>query len=429
MKPLLFGLLLGLAWVPEVRALPNSIGGFIARADSPLNGVDLTPQLTGGDLWLGKVALPGEWQDGGKVATASVSHLLARPKLFGREVLLLRATQRDGRLETLEATFVDAGSYFGYFQEPMAANLSQREKREEMQARMAEKQKEFTTLYHETETSLQAAISQALGVQPKADKVGRTRGLRAEPQLWANDHLAVRLLEGPDRLIRVSLSRPGELDADWFDRSLAGETPRDRLARLAAGVEKEDDGTVLIPEIRPIPQGYKPYCGLNTLAMAARQFGMHLDEDWLACAGGFRNTGSADGSNMVRLYHAVAAEAGLGLDRQNRFDPGAARRALDAGLPVIVWRRFSWDRNELHTNFMREFARNPAATLPDPGDTAERSSWPGKDAPLHASVLTGYHAGRHEFLFLESWTGKDTPRRMREEELVATTYLSFVFKP
>src|SRR5690606_32089752 len=118
------------------------------------------------------------------------------------------------------------------------------------------------------------------------------------------------------------------------------------------------------------------YCGLNTLAMAARHFGMRLDEDWLACAGGFRNTGSADGSNMVRLYHSLAAEAGLGMDRANRFDSGAARRALDRGLPVIVWRRFSHPRNELHNRFMREIARNPDATLPDPASKTERESWP-----------------------------------------------------
>jgi hypothetical protein len=32
-------------------------------------------------------------------------------------------------------------------------------------------------------------------------------------------------------------------------------------------------------------------------------------------------------------------------------------------------------------------------------------------------------------LFLESWTGRDKPRRMRVEELAATADLCFVFKP
>jgi hypothetical protein len=181
---------------------------------------------------------------------------------------------------------------------------------------------------------------------------------------------------------------------------------------------------VLIGSLRPIPQGYRPYCGLNTLAMAARHFGLHIDEDWLAAAAGFRNTGSAAGSNLPRIYRAVATEAGLSLDQANRFDPRAARNAIDSGLPVVVWRRFSSERDRLHSRV----ARNPAASLPDPGDPGERASWPDDDAPLHASVLVGYHDGRREFLFLESWSGRDSPRRMRAEELEATAYLTFVFQ-
>ena len=98
-------------------------------------------------------------------------------------------------------------------------------------------------------------------------------------------------------------------------------------------------------------------------------------------------------------------------------------------MPVIVWRRFSHERNQLHTRFMRQLSRDPAATLPDPANATEKASWPGEDAPLHASVIVGYHPERKEFLFLESWTGRDQPRRMRVEELAATTYLCFVFKP
>jgi hypothetical protein len=48
---------------------------------------------------------------------------------------------------------------------------------------------------------------------------------------------------------------------------------------------------------------------------------------------------------------------------------------------------------------------------------------------LHASVLTGFNRERREFLFLESWTGHDTPRRMRAEELTAISYLTFIFHP
>ncbi len=429
MKALVPAIAAGLLFSPGAQALPNSILGPVLFAESPLNGVDLTRELTSPELWEGKAELPGEWKEEGEVGAATVSHLLARPKLFGRDVVLLRAVRREGALESLDVTFVDAGSFFGYFDEELPEGMSRRQMRGEMQARLAAKQTEFSELYQETHAALRNGIAGVFGGGAETVKVGRTRGLRAEPEMWRKGGLAARMLTGPDRLIRVSLGKAEAMGDDWFDPSYAKETPRDRLARLAAGVRREENGTVHLPGVRPIPQGYRPYCGLNTLAMAARHFGMHLDEDWLACAGGFRNTGSADGSNMVKLYHSLAAEAGLGMDRANRFDAGNARRALDKGLPVIVWRRFSHERNQLHSRFMRDFGRNPVATLPDPALKEEKASWPGADAPLHASVLVGYHAGRREFLFLESWTGRDTPRRMREEEMAATAYLTFVFKP
>lgn len=418
-----------LCLMPGAMALPNSITGPVFAADSPLNGRDLTTELTAPGLWAGEVELPGEWREEGPVGGAMISHLLARPKLFGREVVLLRAVRRNGHLEALDATFVDAGSFFGYFDEELPEGLGRRQMREEIQTRMAAKQEEFAAIYRDTESRLRERIAETFGGNGRPVKIGRTRGLRAEPEEWRKGDFVVRMLCGPDRLIRVSLGKAQGMGDDWFDSIYAGETPADRLRRLASDVRREADGTVWLPDVRPIPQGYRPYCGLNTLAMAARRFGMRLDEDWLACAGGFRNTGSADGSNMVKLYHSLAAEAGLGMDRANRFDSGVVRRALDKGLPVIVWRRFSHQRNELHNRFMREFSRNPEATLPDPANKSERETWPNANDPLHASVLVGYHAGRREFLFLESWTGRDQPRRMREEEMAATAYLTFVFKP
>lgn len=430
MKWILAPLALAIALSDDARALPNSILGPIAAADSPLNGRDLTEQLLAAELWDGSDPLPGEWSEEGQIATATISNLLARPKMFGQEVLLLRAVRRDGELESLEATFVDAGSYFGYFDEELPAGLSKREARAEIQSRLAAKQADFSKLYTDTGLDLRSAISAACGnSKAEEERIGKTRGLRTPVEEWRKDGLRIRLLAGENRLLRVSVAPEGIASDQWLDPAISALPARDKLAKLAAGVVREDDGTVLLPDLRPIPQGFRPYCGLNSLAMVARHFGLHLDEDWLAVASGFRNTGRADGSNLVKTYHAVAAEAGMGLDRSTRFDAAATKNAIAKGFPVIVWRRYSHERNTLHSRFMREYSRNPSATLPDPALPAERASWPGDDAPVHASVIVGYHAGRREFLFLESWTGKDKPRRMRAEELAATATLCFVFKP
>ncbi len=431
MRKFLFPAALAMAALLQVaNALPAFGGGPAkGRPASPLDGVDLTEQLLAAAPWFGDAKLPGTWVQEATVGGAALSQLAASPKLFGYEVIQTRARHRGNILEAIEATFVDAGSYFGYFDDPLPEGLTQRKTREEIQTRTAARQATFATLYADTLAGLESAIGRTTRPAANPVKVGRSRVLRAEPREWRKGNLTIRLLAAEQRLLRVTLQPVSLTPTSWLDHSLAGESTRQRLERLAATVVHQQDGTVEIVGLQPLAQGNQPYCGLSSLGMTARHFGLQVDEAWLAAAGGFENTGSASGSKMLALYAAVAVEAGVSMSRQSKLDEAGLRRAIDAGLPVIVWRRYSKERNALHSRFMAELARSPAATLPDPNDPRERASWPGPDAPPHASVITGYHADRKEVLFLESWTGKDVPRRMRIEELAATTYLCFIFKP
>ena len=431
MKPTsLIIVLICLALTPSVQALPNAVLGAIREEKSPLDGTDMTEALfirSGGN----DVALPGRWQAEGSLENARISHLMARPQVLGVDVQLVRAIHRDEKLESLEFTFVDAGSYFGYFKLPAetSKDLSRRQEQALMDEQLAAKQGEFKTLYETSLATVKEGIANyAKGQTPKLEKIGRTRALRAEVEEWRSHGRTIRLLADGRRLIRVSVFNSLTPPPSWLDTSLQGLDDRARLAQLSERVSKDADGTVSLTSLRPIPQGYQPYCGLNTLAMAARYLGLHLDEDWLAVAGGFQNTGSAAGSDMLGLYQAVASEAGVGMARQSKLDINSVRRAIDQGLPVIVWRRFSQDRDRLHTRFVSQLQRDPAAVLPNPASEAERKSWPTQTAPLHASVIVGYHAARGEVLFLESWTGRDLPRRMTNAEMIATTYKAFVFE-
>lgn len=406
-------------------AIPNSVFGPVFGADSPLNGQDLSDLIFGEGIWDGSEALPGEWVDEGEVGTSNLSYLLARPEFLGQEVLLLRATRRGGELVQLEATFADAGSYFGYFDETLPEGLTRRQAEEEMGKRLAEKQESFRASFATVLSTLrETLVESADKPKPKVRRFGKGRMLRHDPEEWTRDGLVMRLFTAEDRLVRVIVSPENEVAEGWLDPGLEGESERQRLERLEASVETKF-GSVRIKGIKTVPQGYKPYCGLNTLAMVARHFGMMLDEDWMAAAAGFQNTGSAGGSNMVKLYHAVAAEAGLSIDRKSDFDEASVKRSLDSGLPVIVWRRFSHERNQLH----EQIASSPDSVLPNPAMAGERASWPNEKAPLHASVITGYDSLKKEIYFLESWSGHEQTRRMRIEEMAATTYLCFAFKP
>ncbi len=438
MGKLLLSLTLGLVGsVQFAGAIPTTVGGGGGfgqnqKTPSALDGMDLTGTMLAAATWSGESNLPGEWIQETVICGTTVSRLYGKPKMFGREVLQLRAWHRGNTLESLEATFIDAGNYFGFFNEQLPKGLTKKQKREEIQARTAASQEKFSILYKETLAAVEKSIDMEINATAVPAKVGHSRVLRAQPLEWKKDNISVRLLASDQRLIRVTLQPQSMTTSNWMDRSLTGETPHQRTDRLAASVVHKNDGAVVITGLQPIEQGWQPYCGLSALGMVARYFGMQVDEAWLAAAGGFQNTGSAIGSKMLDLYNAVAAEAGFGLNRQSKLDETAMRHAIDSGLPVIVWRRFSQERDIVHNKFMVALSKTPDVTLPDPNDPHERASWPSSNnpsAPLHASVVCGYLPDRKEVLFLESWTGKDVPRRMRIEELVGTTYLCFFFKP
>ena len=428
--PCLMSCLLALT-PPLVRALPNTILGAIAREQSPLDGQELSGPLLAA-LAQPAAELPGRWREEGQVGGSRISHLIARPRVFGAEAQLVRAFHRGETLETVEITFVDAGSYFGYLQAPadLPPDLSRREKQARIDAFLQEKQTDFQQGYLETLQQIrQALIALTGGEKPKSTRIGRTRTLRAELQEWRHEGRSLRLWADGRRLVRLTLHHGSDPGTTWMDAEIARRSNAERLTVLQQSVETRADGSRLITGVRPIPQGFQPYCGLNTLAMAARHLGLQIDEDWLAVAARFPNTGSAAGSDLPGAYQAVAAEAGFRMDRRSKLDVSAVTRALDRGLPVVVWRRYCPKRDALHSRFAREHGRDATRRLPDPHDPAEQASWPDRQAPLHASVIVGHHSERREFLFLESWSENASPRRMSHLEMTATAYLVFVFTP
>jgi hypothetical protein len=235
----------------------------------------------------------------------------------------------------------------------------------------------------------------------------------------------VRLLSAPDRLLRLSIRKKGEIPGSWLDQSVEKVSTSERLRGLVQKAQRRKNGDVILNEVPIVPQGYRPYCGLNTLTMVARYLGLNLDEDWLAVAGKFQNTGSAAGSDMMGIYKAVAKEAGFSMDRSRDYSHATVRRSLQAGMPVIVWRRWGQDRDRLHTRISRDVEDGGESKFPP----LDFKTLPNAESPLHASVVVGFNDGRKEVLFLESWAGQTKPRRMPIAELDATAYYTFSFRP
>jgi len=406
------------------HGLPNAVLGALAANNSPLDGEDLTEEFLAGAAWGSSEALPGEWYPGVALNDMEESYLMARPKVFGLETVLVKATRRGEELEEVQVTFADAGSYFGYYQEKMPEGLSKKEATARLIQQMAQRQEKFQKLYLEQLEKLEGELKKRAG-KAKETQRGRTRALRAEMKEFQLADRTVRVLSAPDRLLRLSIRKKGKIPGSWLDQSAEKVSARDRLRALVKRVDRTEEGDVLLNEVPIVPQGYRPYCGLNTLTMVARYLGLNLDEDWLAVAGKFQNTGSAAGSDMMGIYKAVAKEAGFSMARSRDYSHASVRRSLQAGMPVIVWRRWGQDRDRLHTKISRAVAAGDEAGF----GSLDRRSLPNDSSPLHASVIVGYNDQRKEVLFLESWAGQSKPRRMPVAELDATAYYSFMFQP
>ena len=129
----------------------------------------------------------------------------------------------------------------------------------------------------------------------------------------------------------------------------------------------------------------------------------------------------------MELYRAVAEEAGMEVQVSSRFDERRLVKALEAGLPVIVWRRVTEEREKAHAAFAKRLSREPELRVPP----SSPRQWPRRESkrlPSHGSVLTGYNAERKEVMYAEPWGADMSKRRMSAAELAASVYAAFYFR-
>ena len=196
-----------------------------------------------------------------------------------------------------------------------------------------------------------------------------------------------------------------------------------QLRDFAARVSSAPNGDRLLEGVPIFTQGDRAYCGVATLAMAMQFLGLRLDTEDYAGSAGIR-FGSTYHSDIRAVFEAAADAAKMKLPRTTQFDFEKARTTIDAGIPVIVFRRWSQERDFLHGAFAERFQKDPAATLPKP-DLADRKSWPTRDDFSHSSLITGYNLARREVIFTESWGEHARNRRMRIEEMEGTVYMAY----
>jgi len=336
---------------------------------------------------------------------------------FGHRPQLVTARFLGDRIEHISLIYLDAGLAFGY--RGHAAQAAG------WPANPEERAHAFDAHHAQLKASLEVNLSAwAGGRRGDATRLGQSIPLQLLAKIYENDQLSARLTTADSQLIKLTLFREPRRARSLNAPHLAGLSPRERSDLLARQVRESPNGDVHVAGLPMLPQGERAYCGVATLGMVLQLLGLDVESEELAAASGMRY---GHGTPFLReLITAAAAEAGLKANRDTRFDSRKAIRHLEQGFPVLVFRRYSQERDYLHSQFAARFKDDPDAVLPDPGPR-DRESWPGRDAPAHSSVITGLNRKRGEVIFTDSWGERVRDRRMTIQELESTSYYAVYF--
>ena len=331
-------------------------------------------------------------------------------RVFGREPASVSGCFENGKLTSLTIVFLDSGAWFGYVPDDQQKTVA------------ATKGPQFAKLYAETAAAVRHELS-TLGGAGREVTLGATPWLKHKAVIYQYAGLGARLSLWPDQLVKLTLFRDPADAAQLLDAWRRSPDHGAPARTLTTNVRTSASGDRIIDGLPVFPQGDRAYCGVSALAMTMRYSGLTLDTEDFAAGAGIRY-GSTVKSHIREVYEASAHEAALGLAHGTRFEIGRAQQSIDAGFPVIVFRRWDQQRDYIHTTFSQRYAADPTAQLPRP-DATDQKTWPTREGFMHASVINGYNSARREVIFSESWAEAARNRRMRVEEMEATCYLAY----
>ena len=320
----------------------------------------------------------------------------------------------DNQVHSLCLVMLDAGTFFGFEN----SSLPQGESFEAAKKR-------FDTVFAERKQQVIAGL-QKLGLQSSGEiNPGERSGLKLKSQLWKGGGGFARVLVCEHQLLQVDFFRSEAEAKSLVAIPLSPQAKGPSSALPVAAATSSASPEHRITGIPMLPQGNRGYCGVAILAMIGAHFGLTVGVEELAAANGFSY--GMDGNPDIReMFSMIAKEAGVRAQRSPKFDTSTMKRSVDAGLPLVVFRRWAQERDYIHSTYSAQIARGQKAELPQPG-MEDRKTWPGRDAPAHASIINGYRDDKREVVFTESWGQQARNRRMRYEEMEATSYYAVYF--
>jgi len=334
-----------------------------------------------------------------------------RCQVFGHPAQSVTGIFEGGKPGSITIVVLDAGAWFGFVPDADAKKVA------------ATKGAQFAALYKQTATDVERGLAVLAGAPGRKVAFIDKGVLKHDVLVFHAGDLWVRLTTRDNHLVKLTVTR-AEVDAVSPLSAMRRTVKKDEQARqFAARVSTAANGDRLLDGVPIFLQGDRAYCGVATLAMAMQFLGLRLDTEDYAVAAGIK-FGSTYRSSIREVAEAAADAGKLHLPRTATFEFERARASIDAGCPVIVFRRWSQERDFLHHAFAQRFQKDPAATLPKP-DLNDRKAWPTKDSFAHSSLITGYNLQRREVIFTESWGERSRNRRMRIEEMEGTVYFAY----
>lgn len=424
MKRSLLLLLAVLAFTLPAGAIPNSFfgngNGIPIIPAFPRFNADLTEAFLTEDNWK-RQEFPGPWRDEPALEGETVRRMEALPLVFGEVPMTVARSGNASEVTEITLTFLDAGLFFGY-------HFGGEQTREAREAGR-EKRRDFERHFEDLVERLRERLEEGCG-RGTPGVIGATPQLRTEFVDFVWDTFVLRLVARPEHSVSLHLFRRGSEPKAYVSPEFASLDRRKRAAKFAEAVVRGNAGEVSVRGIPLFVQGETPFCGIHALAMASRYLGLRASPVDLAGGAGFKNTGSAGGSDLVGLYRAVGDELGMRASIVPSFDRDKVLRSLEAGLPVIVWRRVSMEREKIHREFAAARRKDSGIAPPvlTPEDLAKLPDRKERGLPSHASVVTGYSPASDSVIYAEPWGEETRDRRMRAEEMEATAYAVVFFK-
>ena len=332
-------------------------------------------------------------------------------EVFGHKAYSVRGIFERGKLTGITVVVLDSGAWFGFVPDADVKRVS------------ATKGPQFAALYKQTAEDVQRGLAALAGGAGRKVSLVDKGVLKHDVLVFHTGDLWTRLTLRDNQLVKFTVTRTEPDAVSPLSAQRRSGKKEEQARAFASHVSNAPNGDRLLDGVPIFTQGDRAYCGVATLAMGMQFLGLRLDTEDYAGAAGIK-FGSTYHSDIRAVFDAAADAAKLKLTHSTLFEFEKARVAIDAGMPVVVFRRWSQERDFLHGAFAERFQKDPAATLPKP-DLNDRKMWPTKESFSHSSLVTGYNLTRREVIFTESWGERVRNRRMRIEEMEGTSYMAY----